>query len=142
MRNAARLQEAMLRLELEVLAPYELPGNQICREAYRTLPLPWTIDPPIEGFSQAGFTRHDWDEEGKISDGEHFFLGDYTISLAQLQASIGTASMVTRWREAHPDLVGTEEDVLVKAMKEFREIIGGEELTVGLDCHLLMLKRD
>ena len=38
--------------------------------------------------------------------------------------------------------MGTEEDVLVKAIKEFREIIGGEELTVGLDCHLLMLKRD
>ena len=112
------------------------------REAYRTLPLPWTIDPPIEGFSQAGFTRHDWDEEGKLSDGKHFFLGDYTITLAQLQASIGTASMVTRWREAHPDLVGTEEDVLVKAIKEFREIIGGEELMVGLDCHLLMFKRD
>ena len=142
MKNATRLQEAMLRFELETLGPYELPGNKMCREAYRTLPLPWTCDPPIEGFSPEGFTRYDWDEDGKLSDGEHFFLGDHTVSLAQLQATLGTASMVTRWREAHPELVGTEEDVLVKAIREFREIIGGEELVVGLDCHLLLFKRD
>ena len=112
------------------------------REAYRTLPLPWTCDPPIAGFSPERLARYDWDEDGKLSDGKHFFLGDHTVTLAQLQATLGTASMVTRWREAHPELVGTEEDVLVEASKEFREIIGGEELVVGLDCHLLLFKRD
>ena len=30
----------------------------------------------------------------------------------------------------------------MKVIKEFGEIIGGEELVVGLDCHLLMFKRD
>lgn len=106
------------------------------------LALPWTIDPPIEGFSRDGFTKYDWDVDGKLSNGEHFFLGDYTATVADLEGRLGTASMVTRWREAHPELVGTDEDAIVKTVREFREILGCDEMIFGQNCHLLLIKKD
>ena len=132
----------MFRLEREELAPYELPGNRLCREAYDNLPLPWNVQPPIEGFSEAGFIKYDWDRDGHLSDGEHFFLGDQRVTLDQAHKMFETASMVTRWREAHPELVGTEKDVVIKMIKGAREVLGREDVVIGSSCHLLLFKRD
>ena len=49
--------------------------------------------------------------------------------------------MVTRWREAHPQLAGTENDVVVKMAREMREFLGGEELVIGRSCVLLLFKK-
>lgn len=77
-----------------------------------------------------------------LSNGQHFFLGDEQITLGRLQEQLGTASMVTRWREANPELVGTEGDVVVKILEQVRGLLEGEELIVGRSCHLLLFKRD
>ena len=130
-----------MRLEREELGPYELPGNRLCRDAYDNLLLPWDARPPIDGFSEAGFTRLDWDRDGHLSDGEHFFLGDHRVTLTQAQKMYETASMVTRWREAHPQLAGTEQDVVNKMVREVREVLGREDVVIGSSCHLLLLKR-
>jgi len=132
----------MVRLEREELGPYELPGNRLARDAYDNLPLPWDIRPPVEGFSQAGFTRLDWDRDGQLSEPDHIFLGDEHVTLAKVQAKFSTASMVTRWREAHPELANTEQDVVSVMVKELRKELGREDLVVGSSCHLLLLKRD
>lgn len=126
----------------EDLAPYELPGSRLARDGYDNLPLPWSFDPPIEGFSRDGFTRHDWDRNEVLSDGEHFFLGDHHVTLARYQEAVSMGNTVTRWREAHPQLVGTDEDIVVKGFRRIREALGGDELVVGASCSLLLLKRD
>ena len=58
-----------------------------------------------------------------------------------MQERLSTASMVTRWRESHPQLAGTEQDIAVKMAKEMREVLGGEELVIGQSCVLLLFKR-
>ena len=131
----------MLRLEREILAPYELPGNRLARESYDHLLLPWNCSPPIDGFQESGFERLEWDRDGRLSDPEHFFLGDNVFTLERMQKRLTTASTVTRWREAHPHLAGTEQDVVVKMAREMREILGGEKVIIGQSCVLLLFKK-
>lgn len=78
---------------------------------------------------------------GELSDGQHFFVGDRTISMGEVYESLVTNSMVTRWREAHKDLVGTDNDPAVKAFEEIKRLIGMEEVIVGRDCVLLMFNK-
>ena len=114
----------------------------MCREGYANLPLPWNVEPPVEGFSEAGFTRLDWDRDGHLSDPDHFFLGDRHITLTQAAKHMSTASMVTRWREAHPQLAETREDIVNVVMDDLRQVLGREDIVVGGSCHLLLFKRE
>ena len=132
----------MFQFEREDLAPYELPGNRFCRDAYDNLPLPWTVQPPVQGFSPAGFTRFDWDRDGYLSESGHFFLGDDHVTMEQLQKHLGTSSMVTRWREAHPEQAGTDQDVASVFVRDLEDITGCKDLVGGGSCHLLLLKKD
>ena len=140
--NAAKIQEKFSSLKQENLGPYELPGNQLTRDSYENLVLPWNCSPPVGAFPESGFTRLEWDRNGKLSGPEHFFLGDQILTIETMEKRLGTASMVTRWREAHPGLAGTEEDVLAKMAREMRELLGGkEELVIGQSCVLLLFKK-
>ncbi len=58
-----------------------------------------------------------------------------------MQKKLGTASMVTRWRAAHPDLANTDKDLAIQTIQEIREAIGGEELIMGHSCTLLLFKK-
>ena len=131
----------MSRLKRDNIDSYELPGNQLARDSYDHLLLPWNCSPPISGFSESGYTRLGWDRDGKLSDSEHFFLGDETVTLEDVESRFGTASMVTRWREKHPHLVGTEQDVVAKIVREMREVLEGDEWVIGRSCVLLLFKR-
>ncbi|CAD6572751.1 MAG: hypothetical protein ASARMPREDX12_005429 [Alectoria sarmentosa] len=125
--NAAKVQEAIIRLNRENIAPYELPGNRLSRDSYDHLLLPWNCNPPVDGFLESEFTRLEWDRDGKLSDPDHFFLGDQVVTIDMMQKRLSTASMVTRWRESHPQQAGTEQDIVVKMAREMREVVGGEE---------------
>lgn len=140
--NAAHVQEIIFRLKRQELRPYELPGNRLVRDCYDDLLLPWDVQPPIEGFSQGGFTRLDWDRDGHLSDGEHFFLGDKHVTLTQAEDQLGTASMVTRWRKEHPELIGTEDDIVRRMARDVRKVLGRDDFVIGNSCHLLLFKRD
>ena len=140
--HAAEVQKIKFRLEREELAPYELPGNRIAQEGYANLLLPWNVNPPVQGFSQAGFIRKEWDKDGQLSDGEHFFLGDNHMTLTKIQKAFGTASMVTRWREDHPELAETDQDIVNVMAADVRKVTGQEELIIGTSCHLLLFKRE
>ena len=139
--NAVNLQEMMSRLRHDNIASYELPGNKLANNSYDHLLLPWNCSPPIRGFLESGYTRLEWDRDGKLSDSEHFFLGDQTVTLEDVKSRFGTASMVTRWREKHPQLVGTEQDIVAKLVREMREILQGDEWVIGQSCVLLLFKR-
>ena len=142
------VQKVLFDFERDVLASFELPGNRISRDCYDKLPLPWdTGDDAIENsFPKSKFVRMEWDRDGVLTDGVNFFGGSDEVSLGELADGLSTASMVTRWREAHADLAGTEQDCVAQAMREVKRALGTEErdpsLKVGGATILLLFKRD
>jgi hypothetical protein len=93
--------------------------------------------------------RREWDRDGILSNGEDFFLGANETTLERLGNSLGTASMVTRWREAHPELVGTDQDCVKSTMDEIARVLGEDEsvdlkslkIRTGSAVVLLLFKR-
>jgi SAM-dependent methyltransferase len=104
--NAAAIQVAMDEHEEQYLKPYFEPGNILVRNRYVDLPLPWTLAQPVPEFDETTFFRKDWQV------GEKFFVGETEVDLDTFEKMMSTGSAVTRWRQAHPDDVGTERDVV------------------------------
>lgn len=138
----------------KTLEPYLQPGNKLAHEMYDHLPLPWTCnDSSLEmAFPQSQFRRFDWDRDGILSDGEDFFGGSQEVPMAYYEKAVGTASQVTRWREAHPELVGTERDVVKEMIGRLRAVLAdgdgdggeggkGKMLRGGSPIVLLMFKK-
>ncbi|KAF7325291.1 S-adenosyl-L-methionine-dependent methyltransferase [Mycena venus] len=118
------VQQILSHLEDATLAPYVLEPNRMSRSLYAKLPLPWTCEPPIARFDQSSFIRREWDVDGVLTNGQDFFAGGGETTLADLGSALGTASMVTRWREANPGLASGEKDCVKMAMQELREVLG------------------
>lgn len=88
--------------------------------------------------------RLEWDRDGVLTDGEEFFGGGKEVSLEELERSLGTASMVTRWRAANPRLAHGSGDCVRTAMREVRNALGvfdGGKLRVGHSSVVLLFKR-
>ncbi|KAK8855980.1 S-adenosyl-L-methionine-dependent methyltransferase [Apiospora arundinis] len=84
---------------------------------YANLHMPWSVDPLIAAFPQSLSVRREWNRDGELESGqEDFYGGSSVVTLEDLANSLGTSSMVTRWREEHPDLVGTDDDRVVYTM--------------------------
>jgi hypothetical protein len=122
----------------------------LSRGLYKDLVLPWDVKSPVSAFANSDFVRQEWDRDGILTNGEDFFLGSRESTLEDLEKTLGTACMVTRWREAHPELVGTPEDCVRSTMNEIRRVlneeIGGEEtenykIRSGAAMVLLLFKR-
>ena len=145
--NAVEVQKALFYLEREILAPYELPPNRLSRDLYDNLILPLDLGDEYlaKQFPVSEFLRMEWDRDGALT-GEDFFDGSKDAPLNDLANGFTTASMVTRWREAHPDLVGTDRDCVIEAMARVREALGvgideNPPITVGGATALLLFKR-
>ncbi|KUJ22537.1 S-adenosyl-L-methionine-dependent methyltransferase [Mollisia scopiformis] len=125
--NADKVMEILLHFERVTLAPYTQPGNLLSMNMYDDLPRPWTVSPPVKDFPESKYIKHDWDRDGKLSDGKDFFGGGEKSTLKEIEAGMGTASMVTRWRAANPELVGTDKDVVKVFIKDLKEALGGQD---------------
>jgi hypothetical protein len=89
------------------------PGNFLTHDLYVDLPLPWTLEKPVPEFDKSTFFRKEWNTGSTAESREKFFVGSgQPGDLDMLEKVLSTASPVTRWRAAHPDAVGTEEDVV------------------------------
>ena len=109
---------------------------------YDNLTLPWDVTPPITAFSPSGFIRHEWDRDGILSNGSEFFCQNEESSLDELARELSTASMVTRWRDAYPELAGTERDCVRETIKELREALCGQETFIqGSSTVILLFKK-
>ena len=109
---------------------------------YDNLPLPWDVQPAITAFSRQKFVRREWDRNGVLTDDKEFFGGRKYTSLHTLEKGMETASMMTRWRAANPQLVGTKNDVLQRLIRHLREALGGEEgFVAGSGTALLLFKK-
>ena len=145
--NAKEVQVVLDRLEHETLAPYKTRGNEISNSMYRELAMPWDVGDGSDGgegwrFPREEFVRKEWNVDGEVGEWEKFFQGHEIVSLEQFAEACGTASMVTRWREAHPGLVGTERDVVSVAVRELRVALGGQGwFEGGCAMALLLFKR-
>ncbi|TVY51564.1 putative methyltransferase [Lachnellula cervina] len=146
--NASDVQKVLFHLEEDLLGPHELPPNRISRTIYDSLLLPWNITPPIEPFPASSYIRYEWDRDGILTNGEDFFGGSKEVTLGELEKSLSTASMVTRWRQAHPDLVGTEMDCVRSTMIDIGLAMGVDKSSIpatkirtGHATVLLLFKR-
>lgn len=117
----------LLHFEREILAPYTQPGNILSMNMYDDLARPWSISPPVTQFPESKYVKYDWDRDGKLSDGKDFFGGGQKSTLEEIEAGMGTASMVTRWKAANPELVGTDKDIVKVFIEDLRQALGGQE---------------
>lgn len=64
-------------------------------------------------------------------------------TLDQREKGLSTASMVTRWRAAHPDLVGTDKDVVKAYTNELREHLpkDHQKVLTGSATAILLFKK-
>ena len=121
--SADKVQALLKEFETETLAKYELLPNKLVRELYDELKLPWDIDPPVKAFHKEDLERVVKDRDGVPSDGKDFFGGSVEMTLAQIYAAISTASPVTRWREAHPDLAKTDKDIVNELIDGIADLV-------------------
>ena len=149
MPNAAAIQEALTKIVNDQLDEYMTPGNRLARDLYVNLPLPWTIGHPVLDFDKSSFVRKEWNTDGNYTSSEQFFVGGLqTLTLDMLEKLLETGSPITRWREAHQDLVGTEQDVVRVLRREIERLLheagvepGTESVTGALSGALLMMKK-
>ncbi|KAJ5198213.1 uncharacterized protein N7498_007330 [Penicillium cinerascens] len=137
--NAAAMQAEIDQIEEDHLRPYFEPGNFLTRGHYTDLPLPWTLDPSVAGFEKSDFFRKDWNLD------ERFYVTEPDVPLDMFEKMIGTTSPVTRWREANPDAVGTEKDVVRlfrRAIERHLHAAGvekGKEMIRGASCGVVLV---
>lgn len=141
--NYEAIRKVMDHLEFDVLGPYTTPGNVLARNGYRDLDLPWTVTPRVDEFPEADFKRIEWNKDGACARDEEFFIPGRTDNINIMAKVLGTASQVTRWREAHPDLAGTDRDAVQSSFAQVKALLGPETQTMknGAATHLLMFKR-
>jgi hypothetical protein len=116
---------------------------------YDNLPMPWDVKPPVSAFPREDSIRYEWNRNGILEEGEtDFFGGSEETTLDELSDSLGTASMVTRWREANRGIANTEKDCVEVTMKDIalalglnRAEAGKQKLKVGGATTLLILTK-
>lgn len=141
------IQAALEKLEAAV-APYEEPAHQLVKDLYVDLQMPWTVEPAVVEFDRASLFRRLWNPDGEPDERGEFFMGQHEADLDTMEKMVGTASPVTRWREAHPADAGTEQDVvrimrreMEKALHEAGVEKGKELIKGGVAGVLLMVKK-
>ncbi|ROW08522.1 hypothetical protein VMCG_03279 [Cytospora schulzeri] len=144
--NSDAINVAVKTIEQEELWPYFAPGNFLTRDLYSTLGLPWTVDPPVPDFDETALFRKEW---GSRDNDESFYeMKQVTLDLDTMEKWLGTSSPVLRWREAHPEAVGTEKDVIKQMRREVERLLheagvekGKEWMRGGEAGVLLMIKK-
>ena len=134
----------LAELEQGTLGPWQREGNWGLMGLYRDLGMPWELRGGCAGFGEEGFRRRVWNEGGRAGEDGTFFSGEKVGRVEEVERAVATISAVTRWREAHPGIAGTEEDCVRVAFRRIREILepdGVEELAMVGPTVLITLKR-
>lgn len=143
--NCAAIQAELDEIEERHLAAFFEPGNLLTRSLYATLPLPWTLESPVPEFDEASFVRKQY---GRDSDEPFYASGDLSLPLDAMEKLLGTSSPVQRWRDAHPNDIGTERDVVSMMRAVIERLLheagvekGKEVIKASLQGVLLMVKK-
>ncbi len=112
---------------------------------YDALPLPWDVASEVPQFPKLSFVRHEYDRDGILTNGKSFFFapeGGQRETLEEIEEGLGTASMVTRWREKNKELVWPEKDCVRVLMGDLREALGARKwIERGSGTVVLLFKR-
>ncbi|PWY86736.1 S-adenosyl-L-methionine-dependent methyltransferase [Aspergillus heteromorphus CBS 117.55] len=142
MPNAAKIQTTLDEMQDTELKPYFVPGNVLVRSRYEGLVLPWQLEKPVEEFPERGFVRREWDV------GESFHDELPQVGMDRYESIVSTISPVTRWREAHPETVGTEEDYVRRCRRAIERLLqeagvkkGEEKIKGAMQGVVLVVKR-
>lgn len=138
--NAEEVQAAWSELEREILDPFETPGNKICRDLYRDLPMPWTIEAEgeikqaLDTYDRGPSVRREFNADGQPDPDPMFaetngWMQYRHAQVGMLSKGFGTASQVTRWRAAHKEQLekGEIEDCVTRMLRLTRERMGMPE---------------
>ncbi|KAK7991665.1 methyltransferase domain-containing protein [Apiospora saccharicola] len=132
------------RYDEHYLRPHYQKGNFAASDLYRNFAYPWDMDPPLPDFDRASFFRKEWDPNAWESD----FIIQPPASLDTMEKVLATVSPVQRWREAHPDLAGTDKDVVKMLRRDIEKILheagvekGKETLKAGIAGVLVIVKK-
>jgi trans-aconitate 3-methyltransferase len=99
------------------------PGNILCRDGYVDLALPWTLAKPVAEFDKSTFVRKEFDSNGSGGAEQQFFKGqEMKADLKTLEMMWVSVSPVARWREAHPDTAGTDQDVVKMIVNKTKQL--------------------
>lgn len=139
---ASAAVQAVLEHLKETLNPYTTEGNLITRGRYESLPLPWTLETPQPQFPREAFYRRDWEAD------EDFINMPKEVNMDFFEATIASGSSLVRWREANPDKVGTEEDLVRIARREIERLLqeagmdkGKEKVRGSVRGFVLIIKK-
>ncbi|CRG87841.1 Putative methyltransferase DDB_G0268948 [Talaromyces islandicus] len=124
--NNVKVQEIMDHFSNVVVGPYVTPRNKLATSGYRGLNLPWDQAETASCFEKNSLLEKRWystEPEGRETG---FFggLAQDEWPLTAVKAMLGTMSPVIRWREAHPDLAGTDQDCVEVVIRQLCEAIG------------------
>ncbi len=159
--NAAKLREFFKKFDEEILAPYEEPGNRLCRDLYINLGMPWEclerlddtesdLKRLLNEFDETEFVRLQFNKDAYVGPGESFFTGRERTDLQKIKVVLGTASPITRWREANKEKLekGEIEDATDAMTRTAREILdevpegkGRDWIDFGSALVVLMVKK-
>ncbi|KAL4946529.1 hypothetical protein BDV06DRAFT_182340 [Aspergillus oleicola] len=123
--NLDAIQARIDRFE-EDISKYFLPGNLLTRGLYKDIGLPWTVEPTVSEFPKDLFYRRDWDNTE-----EFLAMGAPEVDMGTFEKMLGTMSPVTRWREDHPEAVGTEQDLVRVFRRDVERLLREGGLEAG-----------
>jgi ubiquinone/menaquinone biosynthesis C-methylase UbiE len=142
MPNAAAIRATIDKMEERDLKPYIDQGNLATRNLYVDMPLPWTLTPPVGDFNEASFFRKEWGPENF----EEFFVGSsMTVDMNTFEMVMSSMSPVQRWREANPDAVGTEREIVRAMRRKVEQLLHeagvekGKEIVKGSGTAVLLM---
>jgi trans-aconitate 3-methyltransferase len=145
--NPTAIQAAVDDFEAS-LDPFMVDGNRLVRKLYIDLPLPWTLAEPVEAFDEKSFVRKEWGTEAASEAGGTFMAIPSPVDMVMMEKILSTSSPVTRWREAHPDRVGTEQDIVRITRRKIEHLLhqsgveeGQEKLYGDISAVLMLVKR-
>lgn len=132
-----------------VLGPYRALGTRLAQSGYVDLMMPWDEAATGPLFERETFLRHELDINSEPSYGVDLLAdGMQKMPFKRMEGVMETIGAVTRWREAHPELVGTDKDCVKIVMGEVREALGDGKDTIdvstlveGLVTVVLCVKR-
>lgn len=138
--NAAAIQ-AVIDHHREVnLAPYMMPGNLMVRKFYADLPLPWSSTTTAAsmgdgdqdlGFDRDSFYRKEWGPDNGEADS---FMGDVHVDMDTFEKILNTDSPQTRYHQAHPEDVGTDNDVVKVLRRKVETLLREAGVEAGKEC--------
>jgi len=140
--NADKINEAFKKWQKDYLEAHYETGNFLVRDQYRSLVMPWNATPPVEPFNRASLFRKEWAVDEPFHNGQ-----DGPFSLDLFEKMFATSSPVTRWRQAHPEALGTEKDVVRVMKNELRDLLreagvpDGEDVLKGASPGALVMVR-